>query len=66
MYAFNIDSKTSRVLMVGKLGDGIKMLNSICIDTIPDDIDKFNDYLYINGEFVYSPIEKQEDELTYQ
>ena len=40
------------------------MPGSVKVETLPDG--NLYDYLYINGEFVYSPIEKQEEEVTYQ
>lgn len=65
MYTLNLDKKSSRILSVCKLGSGVKLIGGAPIETLPDGIKEFTDYLYINGEFVYSPIEKQEEEVTY-
>ena len=64
MYYLNLDKKTSRVLSASILFNGTSMPGSIKVETLPNG--NFYDYLYINGEFVYSPIEKQEEEVTYQ
>ena len=40
------------------------MPDSVKVEALPDG--NLYDYLYVNGEFVYSPIENQEEEVTYQ
>lgn len=64
MYYLNLDKKTSRVLSASILFNGTSMPGNIKVETLPNG--NLYDYLYINGEFVYSPIEKQEEEVTYQ
>ena len=64
MYYLNLDKKTSRVLSASILFNGTSMPGNIKVETLPNG--NFYDYLYINGEFVYSPIENQEEEVTYQ
>ena len=64
MIALNVDKKTSRVLSASLLFNGTSMPGSTAVETLPDG--NLYDYLYVNGELVYSPIEKQEEEVTYQ
>jgi hypothetical protein len=64
MIALNVDKKTSRVLSASLLFNGASMPGSVEVEALPDG--NLYDYLYVNGEFVYSPIEKQEEEVTYQ
>ena len=64
MYYLNLDKKTSRVLSASLLFNGASMPGSVKVETLPDG--NLDDYLYVNEEFVYSPIEKQEEEVTYQ
>lgn len=64
MYYLNLDKETSRVLSASLLFNGTSMPGSISVKALPDG--NLYDYLYVNGEFVYSPIEKQEEEVTYQ
>lgn len=64
MYYLNLDKKTNRVLSASLLFNGTSMPESTEVDSLPDG--NLYDYLYINGEFVYSPIENQEEEVTYQ
>lgn len=64
MYYLNLDKKTSRVLSASLLFNGASMPGSVEVEALPDG--NLYDYLYVNGEFVYSPIEKQEEEVTYQ
>ena len=64
MIALNVDKKTSRVLSASLLFNGASMPGSVEVEALPDG--NLYDYLYVNGEFVYSPIEKEEDEVTYQ
>lgn len=64
MIALNVDKKTSRVLSASLLFNGASMPGGVKVETLPNG--NLYDYLYINGEFVYSPIEKQEEEVTYQ
>lgn len=64
MYYLNLDKKTSRVLSASLLFNGASMPGSVEVKALPDG--NLYDYLYVNGEFVYSPIEKQEEEVTYQ
>lgn len=64
MYYLNLDKKTNRVLSASLLFNGASMPGSVKVETLPDG--NLYDYLYVNGEFVYSPIEKQEEEVTYQ
>ena len=64
MIALNVDKKTSRVLSASLLFNGASMPGSVKVETLPDG--NLYDYLYVNGEFVYSPIEKQEEEVTSQ
>lgn len=64
MYYLNLDKKTSRVLSASLLFNGASMPGSVKVETLPDG--NLYDYLYVNGEFVCSPIEKQEEEVTYQ
>ena len=64
MIALNVDKKTSRALSASLLFNGASMPGSVEVEALPDG--NLYDYLYVNGEFVYSPIEKQEEEVTYQ
>ena len=64
MIALNIDKKTNRVLSASLLFNGASMPGSVEVEALP--YGNLYDYLYVNGEFVYSPIEKQEEEVTYQ
>ncbi len=64
MIALNVDKKTSRVLSASLLFNGASMPGSVEVEALPDG--NLYDYLYVNGEFIYSPIEKQEEEVTYQ
>ena len=64
MYYLNLDKETSRVLSASLLFNGTSMPGSTAVETLPDG--NLYDYLYVNGELVYSPIEKQEEEVTYQ
>lgn len=64
MIALNVDKKTSRVLSASLLFNGASMPGSVEVEALPDG--NLYHYLYVNGEFVYSPIEKQEKEVTYQ
>lgn len=64
MYYLNLNKKTNRILSASLLFNGTSMPGSLEVETLPNG--NLYDYLYINREFVYSPIEKQEDELTYQ
>lgn len=64
MIALNVDKKTSRVLSASLLFNGASMPGSVEVEALPDG--NLYDYLYVNGEFVYSPIEKEEEEVTYQ
>ena len=64
MIALNVDKKTSRVLSASLLFNGASNPPSVEVEALPDG--NLYDYLYVNGEFVYSPIEKQEEEVTYQ
>ena len=67
MFVLNLDKNTSRILSVCETFNEIKLKDGISVSEIPED-GKANlyDYLYVNGEFIYSPIEKQEEEVTYQ
>lgn len=64
MYYLNLDKKTNRVLSASLLFNGTSMPGSTAVESLPDG--NLYDYLYVNGEFVYSPIEKQEEEVTYK
>ena len=64
MYYLNLDKKTSRVLSASLLFNGTSMPGSVEVEALPDG--NLYDYLYINGEFICSPNEKQEEEVTYQ
>lgn len=64
MYYLNLDKETNRVLSASLLFSGTSMPGSTAVETLPDG--NLYDYLYVNGELVYSPIEKQEEEVTYQ
>nr|DAT87726.1 MAG TPA: hypothetical protein [Caudoviricetes sp.] len=64
MYYLNLDKETNRVLSASLLFNGTSMPGSTAVETLPDG--NLYDYLYVNGELVYSPIEKQEEEVTYQ
>lgn len=58
MYYLNLDKETNRVLSASLLFNGTSMPGSVSVKVLPDG--NLYDYLYVNGEFVYSPIEKQE------
>ena len=64
MFYLNLDKKTNRVRSASLLFNGASMPKSVQVETLPDG--NLYDYLYVNGKFVYSPIEKQEEEVTYQ
>lgn len=64
MCYLNLDKETKRVLSASLLFNGTSMPGSVEVEALPDG--NLYDYLYVNGEFVYSPIEKQEEEVTYQ
>lgn len=57
MYYLNLDKKTNRVLSASLLFNGTFMLNSVEVETLPDG--NLYDYLYVNGDFVYSPIKTE-------
>ena len=64
MYYLNLDKETNRVLSASLLYNGASMPGSTSAEALPDG--NLYDYLYVNGEFIYSPIEKQEEEVTYR
>lgn len=64
MYYLNLDKETNRVLSASLLFNGASMPKSVEAKTLPDG--NLYDYLYVNGEYIYSPIEKKEEEVTYQ
>lgn len=67
MFVLNLDKITNRILSVCETFNKIKLKDGISVNEIPENgMANLNDYLYVNGEFVYSPIEKQEEEVTYQ
>lgn len=57
MYYLNLDKKTNRILSASILFNGASMPKSVKVETLPDG--NLYDYLYVNGEFIYSPIEKE-------
>ena len=64
MYYLNLDKETNRVLSHSLLFNAHTMPGTPPVQKLPDG--NLYDYLYVNGELVYSPIEKQEEEVTYQ
>lgn len=57
MYYLNLNKKTNRVLSASLLFNETSMPGSVKAKTLPDG--NLYDYLYVNGEFVYSPIKKE-------
>lgn len=57
MYYLNLDKETNRVLSASLLFNGTSMPGSTAVETLPDG--NLYDYLYVNGELVYSPIENK-------
>ena len=67
MFVLNLDKSTNRILSVCEMFNEIQLKDGVSVSEIPENgKTNLNDYLYVNGEFVYSPIEKQEEEVTYQ
>lgn len=67
MFVLNLDKITNRVLSVCETFNEVLLKDGISVSEIPENgMANLNDYLYVNGEFIYSPIEKQEEEVTYQ
>lgn len=67
MFVLNIDKSTNRILSVCETFNEIQLKDGVSVNEIPENgKTNLNDYLYVNGGFVYSPIEKQEEEVTYQ
>lgn len=58
MYYLNLDKKTNRVLSASLLFNGTFMPGSTEVDTLPDG--NLYDYLYVNGEFIYSRLKKKD------
>ena len=57
MYYLNLNKKTNRVLSASLLFNETSMPGSVKAKTLPDG--NLYDYLYVNGEFVYSPIKTE-------
>ena len=62
MYYLNLDKKTNRVLSASLLFNGASMPRSTAVETLPDG--NLYDYLYVNGEFVYSPENNYDNEIA--
>lgn len=58
MYYLNLDKKTNRVLSASLLFNGTFMPGSTEVDTLSDG--NLYDYLYVNGEFIYSRLKKKD------
>ena len=64
MYYLNLDKETNRVLSASLLFNGTSMPGSTAVETLT--YGNLYYYLSVNVELFYSPIEKQEEEVTYQ
>lgn len=62
MYYLNLDKKTNRILSASLLFNGTSMPGSVEVETLPDG--NLYDYLYVNGEFVYSPENNYDNEIA--
>lgn len=58
MYALNIDKETNRVLSVCVVLPTGDYDDMAIVDSFPEG--NINDYLYINDEYVYSPLSEPE------
>lgn len=70
MIALNLDKNTGRVLSAGYLFNGVTMSKCPVVEELPDG--NLSDYIFQNGEFLYSPQptttedKTEEEEVTYQ
>ncbi len=70
MIALNLDKSTGRVLSAGYLFNGATMPECPVVEELPKG--NLSDYIFQNGEFVYSPQptttedKTEEEEVTYQ
>lgn len=62
MYYLNLDKKTNRVLSASLLFNGTSMPGSTAVEALPDG--NLYDYLYVNGEFVYSTENNYDNEIA--
>ena len=58
MYALNIDSETNRILSATYPKYAPK--DAIIVDALPEG--NMTDYLYVDGEYVYAPLPKTDNE----
>lgn len=56
-YALNLDPETGRILSACYVNQ-FTPSDMVRVDTLPDG--DVNDYLYVNGEYVYEPLPKEE------
>ncbi len=54
MYYLNLENETNRVLSASYLFCNITMPGSVEVESLPEG--NLYDYLYVNGEYVYSPV----------
>lgn len=62
MYYLNLDKETNRVLSASLLFNGTSMPGSTAVEALPDG--NLYDYLYVNGEFVYSTENNYDNEIA--
>lgn len=62
MYYLNLDKETNRVLSASLLFNGTSMPGSTAVESLPDG--NLYDYLYVNGEFVYSTENNYDNEIA--
>ena len=58
MYALNIDKETNRILSACVVLPKGNYTDMPIVDTLPED--DITDYLYMAGEYIYSPLPKAE------
>lgn len=58
MYALNIDKETNRILSACVVFENSNYEGMPIVDTLPNG--DITDYLYIGGEYIYSPLPKPE------
>ena len=61
MYVLNL-SEEKRVLSCGKAQEDVDYINMVLVETAPDTSNGqwTRDYYYIDGEYIYDPVERPE------
>lgn len=62
MLVLNIDKETNRIISVMEVSKNAIYEDMIVVDTLPNG--DITDYLYIDGEYIYSPLPKPEPTPT--